>query len=58
MSINFFNTNSFKIILYNANGLKQNEPELLHLLIQNKIDVALIQKPSTLPILTIFSPAT
>lgn len=36
------NTKSLKIILWNANGLKQNEPELLHLLIQSKIDIALI----------------
>lgn len=42
MSTNLTNIKSLKIILWNAKGLKQNEPELLYLLIQNKIDVALI----------------
>lgn len=42
MITNLPNTKSLKIILWNANGLKQNEPELLHLLIQSKIDIALI----------------
>jgi len=42
MSTNLPNTKSLKIILWSANGLKQNEPKLLHLLIQNKIDVAQI----------------
>lgn len=44
MVINLASTKSLKIILWNANGHKQNEPELLHLLNQNKIDVALIME--------------
>jgi hypothetical protein len=32
----------FIILLWNANGLKQNEPELLDLLIDKKIDIAFI----------------
>jgi len=40
--INLSNTKSLQIILWNANGLKQNEPELLQILIQNKINVTLI----------------
>lgn len=38
------NTKSLKILLWNANGLKQNEPELFDLLIDKKIDIALISE--------------
>jgi len=49
MSTNLPNTKSLKIILWNANGLKQNEPDLPHLLIQSKIDIALITETHYTP---------
>jgi len=39
---NHINIKSLKILLWNSNGLKQNEPELLDVLIDKKIDIALI----------------
>lgn len=36
------NNKNLKIILWNANGLKQKEPELLNFLLDNQIDAALI----------------
>lgn len=42
MSNNHTNNRALKIILWNANGLKQNESELLNFLNENQIDIALI----------------
>lgn len=42
MTNNLTNNKTLKIILWNANGLKQNESELLNFLIVNQIDIALI----------------
>lgn len=39
---NQINNKNLRIILWNANGLKQKEPELLNFLLENQIDVALI----------------
>jgi len=38
------NTNSLNIFLWNANGLKRHEPELLNLFIEKQIDIALISE--------------
>ena len=38
-----------KILLWNANGLKQNETELLHLLQENQIGIALITETRCKP---------
>lgn len=51
MSNNNPNLNMLKTLLWNANGLKQHESELLHLLLEKQIDIALITethcKPNT-----------
>lgn len=44
MMSNHINIKFLKILLWNSNGLKQNEPELLDLLIHKKIDIALIME--------------
>lgn len=42
MTNNLTNNKTLRIILWNANGLKQNESELLNFLIINQTDIALI----------------
>jgi len=44
MTNNISNLSSMKIILCNANGLRQKEPELLNFLIGSQIDTALISE--------------
>jgi len=44
MTNNIPNLSSMKIILCNANGLRQKEPELLNFLIGSQIDTALISE--------------
>ena len=43
------NLNSLNIFLWNANGLKSHEPELLHLFIEKNIDIALISETHCTP---------
>lgn len=43
------NVNSFKIFLWNANGLKLHEPELLNLFTEKHIDIALISETHCTP---------
>jgi len=38
------NVNSLRIFLWNANGLKRHEPELLNLFTEKHIDTALISE--------------
>lgn len=43
------NVNSLNIFLWNANGLKSHEPELLHLFIEKNIDIGLITETHCTP---------
>lgn len=42
MDSNLSDVNILKILLKNANGLKENETDFLHLLLENQISIALI----------------
>lgn len=43
------NVSSFKIFLWNVNGLKLHEPELLNLFTEKHIDIALISETHCTP---------
>lgn len=50
------NLNILKSLLWNANGLKQHETELLHLLLEKQIDIALITETHCKPNTKFFFP--
>jgi exonuclease III len=50
------NLNILKSLLWNANGLKQHETELLHLLLEKQIDIALITETHCKPNTKLFFP--
>jgi len=55
MSNNKPNLNILKTLLWNANSLKQDDSELLHLLLGKEIDIPLIRETHCKPITKIFS---
>jgi hypothetical protein len=57
MTNNHTNNKTLKIILWNANSLKQKESELLNFLIVNQIDLALITETHYITNSSHFSPA-
>ena len=56
MDINQSDASKLKIILWNANGLKQNETELLNLLLEKQIDIALITETHCKPNIKLYFP--
>jgi len=56
MDSNHSDINILKILLWNANGLKQNETELLHLLLENQIGIALITETHCKPASKLYFP--
>lgn len=56
MSNNNPNLNMLKTLLWNANGLKQHESELLHLLLEKQIDIALITETHCKPNIKLYFP--
>jgi len=49
MANRYTNINSLNIFLWNASGLKNHEPELLHLFIKKNIDIGLITETHCTP---------
>jgi len=56
MTNNQPNLNTLKTLLWNANGLKQHESELLNLLSEKQIDIALITETHCKPNSKLFFP--
>jgi exonuclease III len=51
-----FNSNVIKVLLWNANSIKQNEAEFLNLLQEKQIDLALISETHCKPCTKLFFP--
>jgi len=56
MVSNQLNYNVLKVLLWNANGIKQNEAEFLNLLQEKQIDLALISETHCKPCTKLFLP--